>query len=82
MKKLNSNFIPVSKDLANAIITGSMAQLAATDGAILSGGGGGGGATVLGIVTREGAVPANVSLVAGTLSVLDRQGSTVNVNVG
>lgn len=80
MKKLNSNFIPVSKDLANAIITGSMAQLAATDGAILSGGGG--GATVLGIVTREGAVPANVSLVAGTLSVLDRQGSTVNVNVG
>lgn len=78
MKRLNSNFVPISKDLANAVITGALEQLAAGE---LSGGGGG-GATVLGIVTRGGETPANISLVAGTLPVLNRQGSNVTVNVG
>ena len=39
MKKLNSNFIPVSKSLANAAASGALEQLAATAGAPLGGGG-------------------------------------------
>lgn len=41
MKKLNSNFVPVSKSLANAAASGALEQLAITAGASLSGGGGG-----------------------------------------